>query len=536
MTFPVRELAKYGILTDPDPYDLPTQAWSLGVNVRFRNKNVSRAPVFRNVHNLSSVAPRFVVGSSPTSGLDRVLVCYKSGRVFRYASTIETDYSVTGYVDADSEGQWSSVHLADVLYVNREDRVPWYLGAADLSFQALTAWDATWRTKLLRVCGGALVALNVTKGAFSYPTMVKTSSIPTAGAVPVSWDQTDPATLATENILAEMQSQIIDAQTFGNALCIYGLQETWLMRPVGAGDIFDYEKLPFQKGAINANCSFEIDGKNFVFGPDDIWAHDGVSAISICDERTRGFIYDSINLSKANRCFVTYNAQLKELSFNYVSGDELVVFRDGEGCNRAAVYSLVNNTWSFDDMPLVFSGARVNLDSSLTYATVMSTYETIGGSYLSLEDSLKKALVYVGETEGAYSLTGSLYAFDLYGKGSLVSAQVDENATQGMYLERLGIDLDEVGADLRGQKLCNSIYPQARLGDGAAPLEFTVGAADYFNQAPTYAPVQTYDGDALYKLDFGISGRWLSMKINFPDFKEVTLTGFDFDLQQISDE
>jgi hypothetical protein len=72
MTFPVRDMAQFGILTDPDPYDLPPQAWSLGKNVRFRNKNVSRGPVFRNVDNLGQAAPRFVIGSRPTSGLDRV--------------------------------------------------------------------------------------------------------------------------------------------------------------------------------------------------------------------------------------------------------------------------------------------------------------------------------------------------------------------------------------------------------------------------------------------------------------------------------
>jgi hypothetical protein len=26
--FPIRELAKYGIITDQEPYDLPTEAWS----------------------------------------------------------------------------------------------------------------------------------------------------------------------------------------------------------------------------------------------------------------------------------------------------------------------------------------------------------------------------------------------------------------------------------------------------------------------------------------------------------------------------
>jgi hypothetical protein len=509
----------------------------MGVNVRFRNRNVSRGPVFRSVYTLGTSDPRYVLGSSPTSGVDLCFVGYKNGRVKKYASGGEVDYSITGYVPADSEGQWSHVHLADVLYVNREDRIPWYLTTSDSQFHALTGWDAGWRAKLIRACGGALVALNVTKGAVSHPTMVKTSSIPTASTVPASWDETDPATNATENILAEMEGPIVDACGFGNSLCIYGLQETWLMRPVGAGDIFDYEKLSFSKGAISNNCTYEIKGKNFVFGPNDIWMHDGVSEMSICDEQVREFIFGSINLSKANRCHITYNAQLKELSFNFVSGDELVKFRDGEGCNRAAVYNLVSNTWTFDDLPFVFASARVNIDNSVTYATIDAalTYEDIGSTYLGLEDGLKKCLVYVGESNAALGLSTKLYAFDVFGKGSLVASPVDENATGDMYLERMGIDLDEIGKELRGEILCQSIFPQARLGADAAPLQFEVGAAEYFDQDPTWAPVQTYDGQELRKLDFGIAGRWLAIKITFPDYRELTLTGFDFDLDAMAD-
>lgn len=533
MTFPVRGLAEFGVLTDPDAYDLPLGAWSMALNVRFRNKKVSRAPVFRSVATLGSADPRFVFGSSPTSGLDLVFIGYKDGTVKRFASGSETDYSITGYTPVSSEGQWTSTHLADVEYVNREDRVPWYLGAADLQFKELTNWDATWRCKLLRACGGALVALNVSKGSTSYPTMVKTSSFALAGSVPASWDHTLLETNATENILAEMRGQINDATPLGSALCIYGARDTVLMRPIGAGDIFAYDKLPFAKGAISNNCSQEINGKNYVFGPDDIWMHDGVSEQSICDEKTRDFIFRSINLAKANRCHVTYNARLKELAFNYVSGDEYVQF-DGDGCNRAAIYSLVNGTWTFDDLPLVFAGSSVNLDQSLTYATATQTYDTIGSTYLDLEDGLKKALVYVGESNTEAGLSTRLYAFDPYGVGSFVIAEVDEAATCDALLVRDGIDLDEVGAELRGHKICNSIYPQARLGDDAALLTFEVGAAEYFDEDPTWASPQTY-GRGEYKLDFGITGRWLSMKITFPDYREMTLTGFDFDLDVLGE-
>jgi hypothetical protein len=63
--FPVCDVAKYGVITDQDPYDLPTEAWSLACNVRFQNRKVTRGPVWRAVQQpLSESNPRFVCSRS----------------------------------------------------------------------------------------------------------------------------------------------------------------------------------------------------------------------------------------------------------------------------------------------------------------------------------------------------------------------------------------------------------------------------------------------------------------------------------------
>jgi len=535
----IRNLAKYGVLTDPDPYDLPPEAFSAGVNVRFRNGKITGGPVFRSALVLGTANPRYTCSANPSTGLDFLFVGYQNGTVSRVQNGVEVSYTLSGYTPSVSDANWSSTTLANVTYVNRSDRAPWYLRISDSLFQNLgvvsgspTSWDSTWTCQLLRACGGALVALNVTKGAVNSPTMVKTSSIPTAGAVPASWDQSQPNTLAVENILAEMQGPIIDAQKLGTSLCIYGNAEAWLMTPNGALSVYNFDKLPFKKGAINANCSIELDGKNYVFGPDDIWVHDGTTEKSLCDEKVREFIFSSINLSRASRCFANHNPRLKEITFAYVSGDRLVSFlTNPDGCNRQAVYNYSDGTWTFDDLPMCFGACMATLSNQLTYATVTATYATIGGSYLDQEDGYKRVPVYVGSSNAAYSLSTSLYAFDLYGQGSMVSYGVDTNATKPRYLERDGIDLDEVNSDLRGYKTVSSIYPQARLGAGAANLMINAGASDGFNVAPTFVGYQPYNGNDLYKLDFNAAGRYLSLQIKFSDYKEMSISGFDLDMK-----
>jgi hypothetical protein len=60
---------------------------------------------------------------------------------------------------------------------------------------------------------------------------------------------------------------------------------------------------------------------------------------------------------------------------------------------------------------------------------------------------------------------------------------------------------------------------------------FTMGAADFFNEAETVDTLtMTYDGEANYKLDFGIAGRWLDIQITAPSPLFFSLSKFDLDL------
>lgn len=529
-----RNLSKFGIVTDVDPYDLPPEAFSFGYNVRFKNGHVTRAPVFRGVKTLGQSDPRFCYANNPSNGVDQLFVAYLNGRVFLTSPTSETDYSISGYTNSTTEAVWSGAHLASVTYINRTDRVPWYLDAASSRFQVLPNWDSTWRAGLIRSCGGALVALNVTKGATPNPTMVKTSSIPTSGLVPASWDQTNPATLATENILAELEGPIVDAQNMGNNLVIYGTNQAWLMQKVSGFEVFDYFKLPFQKGAVGPNCTVEVDGKHYVFGPDDIWVHDGVSEKSICEGRTREFIYSSLNTARLNRCFVQHVPTNKEIVFCYVSGDRGVNFLNVGGCNRQAAYNYVNDTWSFDDLPSVYGGCGANLSIVLTYATIAATYATQGGSYADMEGGYRRTPSYAGDANAGYSLSTKLYAFDWHGANSTVTFPVDTNATKGAYLERDGIHLDTLFEDgqLSDYYRVSHAWPLARIdSDANTTLDIEFGSADYFGQAAVFDGLSMpYDGVGQYQLDYNMSGRFLSMRLTFNDYASFSLSGFDLEV------
>jgi hypothetical protein len=541
-TVRLRDVAKTGIVTDQDPYSLPVGAFSSGVNVRFRNNKISSAPVFRAVKQpLMYPFPRYSFTAGRSQSNNDLFLGYKNGRVIYYSNGIETDYSPTGYTDALAEANWTSYTIGNLVYVNRADRAPWFLLPDGDRFEELSAatyalptdaWDATHTARIIAQCGGAVVALNVQKGAQSFPTMVKTSSIVQDGQYPASWDITKPNTLATENILQAMDGGITDACQLGSDLIIYGQREAWRMHADGSTFVYSYTKLSYAKGVLNTNCSIELDGKNYCFGIDDIWVHDGISEKSLCDQQTRDFIYGSLNISQAERCFVQFNPRLNEIMFGYVSGDPLVKFKGVNGCNRAATYNMTDETWTFDDLPSIFSFDDGPVSNLLTYASVTGSYQDMGGSYQDQEDGGKRITVAVGEGDETYGIQPTLYAFDVFGAGSVAPYPVDSAATGRAYLERTGIDLDEVGVDLKAYKLLRTVYPQARVDtSGGQMLQIAVGTSDDTNSdTPTYGDWQPYDGKEFYKVDVNAAGRWLALKIQFPDYREFSIMGFDLDL------
>ena len=103
------------------------------------------------------------------------------------------------------------------------------------------------------------------------------------------------------------------------------------------------------------------------------------------------------------------------------------------------------------------------------------------------------------------------------------------NATKGLSLYRDRIDLDELDADLQGDKLISHVIAQGCLDANAvADFQFSFWAADGLNETPVFTPLMAYDGDVNYKLDFNQTRRYLPLQAQLNDYHFVPLSGFAF--------
>jgi hypothetical protein len=532
---PVRDLGSVGVITDVAPYNVPISGFTTAMNVRFDEGKVRRAPIFRTVKDSLGFSPRHAVGVVPATGYDTVVMVSDAYAIHEYNAGTVSNRS--GSISGSSDPRpFTSTQLADVVYINRPDRVPAFRGPADTNFQDLTNWPSNYRATALRGFGDFLVALNTTEGSTNFPNRVRFSNLVQANSIPDSWDETDTTKSAGTNDLVEMKTGIVDGAVLGSNFIIYSSDSIFLMEFTGGAFVMGFRKLFTDAGLINQNCVVEVDGRHYCFGPQDIFVHDGTTKQSICDERVKDFIYQGLNNNKANVCFVQHNVNLNEIYFCYQSADQHVAYPNADRCNRAACFNTRNSTWSFIDLPNVSFGTTANVNSVSTYATATSlTYNLVGSSFFDQEDNFDRHTLMVGEDQSTDGITSDkLYGIDLADEGKM-SFPVDAEATKPPLLERTGIDLDEAGSAATNYTVVTRLYPQADTRNNSdTTLTFQFGASDIPRDTPTYGSTVTFNIATDHKIDSRAAGRYLSYKMTLgaTDYKDFELSGFDIDVTQ----
>jgi hypothetical protein len=534
----MRDLGSVGVVTDVDPYDLPTPAFSFAKNVRFEDGKIQRGPVFRKVADTANL-PKHLLSFQTQNNEPQTFFVDDLGYVFEYSTlTGETDRSPT-FTPASGDHQLSSCILNNVVYVNRSDRVMWYRDRDDVGtdFSILTNdvtgtvnWPSNGRARILRSMSGVLITANIQKGSSVYPNMVKWSNFSTApGSPPADWDYTSPSSNAGENTLAEMDGAIIEALPTRDTMFLYSAKETWAMEFIGGLDMFRFARR-FDKGIISDNCVVDEAGIQYVFGQNDLWMHDGTSVKSLASGKVRRFVFDTLRRDNASEFFVVSNPRLNEIIFCYVADDKYIKFPaiDGQGCNRAVIYNYTSDTFTFADLPYVTCATSAYLakGDSKTFASVTGTFDIAGGSFTQLESLIRTNLTF-GCNDGVGG-SYSLRTFEAYREVE-TGFLLDPDANGAGLAERTGYDLDEIGAELRGYKLVSSVYPQGRLDGPDQVLTFTFGLNDHPAHTVEWMEPQTFTLE-YYKLDYNVAGRFLSMKFEQNDLKPFTLSALDIDV------
>lgn len=561
-TLPIRKLGGVGIVTDTNPYDLPINAFSDGNNVIFDEGRVARSPVFKQLYPAiksvktwadfntdtwdsagsvsyeaaeggNTASSRFVGSYADVSYGESVFVADNDGTVRAYPEgNLQVVTPGTG-TRITNEEPWTACQVSGLSVLGRKDMIPYARNLqTDSTYKEMSVsnWPSNCTASIMRSYNDFLIALNVTKGATSYPTMVKWSDIVPYGAAinTIDWNEASTTNSAGENVLGELKNPIKDGLSLGTQFIIYSSDQVWLMEYTGSSLVFNFRRLFPTGGIINTNCVVEVEGKHFVFGSDDIYVHDGSTKKSIADGKVRRRIYKTLDINKKSRCYVLHDSVANFIYFCYNSRQNEVNFPSTQFCNKAAIYNYREDTWSFMDLPNTVGGAEASVVLNQTsYPLVNNTYQDYNTDYVSFETATPKVPIMLGITDNTNGLTESrVYATDLPTVG-VVNLPANLETFKPAFVTRAGLDLDEIQASLRGYKTITSIAPQAEFEVTDGTFYWQLGATDLPGGAIVYSTNYDYSPSTEYRIDSKVSGRYLAYKITTSNIENFRISGFD---------
>jgi len=564
-TFPLRNLGAVGVISDANPYDLPSNAMSDGNNVIFDEGRVQRAPIFKNLFNAirSSLPYEDSVGSydSQTNSYESaegdpadsvrfvgsfqdpgtgevVFVCDNDGTVRSYPNGVLNFATPAGTLITNNE-PWSHAQVGGISVLSRKSMHPYVRNiVSDISYSLASGdWPTGDSAAVVRPFLDFLILLNVTKSGVEYPTMVKWSN-PIQYGTPVNninWDPGNTNYIAGENVLAEIKTPLRDGGVLGNAFVLYAQDQVWAMEFTGSSSVFNFRRLFPTGGIINTNCWAEVEGKHFVFGENDIYVHDGNSKRSIADKRVRKKIFSTLNREKQKSFYVLHDSVSNLVHFCYQTTVDEVGFTNTAYCNKSAIYNYNDDTWSFMDLPNTVGGAEANITlASSIYSDLNISFNLFNTNYVSFEGSTDKMSIMLGVTDPANSLTESrVYAIDLPSNG-IINLPIQTETLKTAFFERVGIDLDEGGSAIRNYKIITSFLPQANVGNSQDYLKIYLGAADLPNSPIDWKSIKDFYPSVEYKMDAKVAGRYLGYRVDFVGPENFNMSGFDTELKELS--
>lgn len=514
---PVATAGKIGVNKDLSQHELPIEAWTDALNIRFLDGLAHQAFGYSEYYTSMAVVPYHIM---PVS-ISAVPYWIYASKEKLYCTTQTAGVSVhtnltrqTAGVDVDYAAvanSWTGSLLSGIPIMNPGNVVDppqqWDLNTAN-NFTALANWPASTYAKSLRSFGPYLIAMNITEGANNYPFMVWWSHPADPGSVPSSWDYTSTIVEAGRYDIGDGYGQIVDGLQLQDFFMIYRERSIHKVEWIGGNAIFRFSKVLGDSGAMNRNCIVEVLGQHVVLTSSDIIVHDGFNFNSILDKQMRRWLFLNIDSTNANKCFVFKNTFFNEV---YICFPQV----GSTYCDRAVVWNYVDKTVSVRELPNVLHANIGPIDAE-DNATWASDDDPWG-----VDDTLWGGPDMVPYTNRVMmgASTQKLYMLDgAYGFAGVAPSTL---------LERRGISFGSPDTI----KLVKSVQPII-YGQVGSVVNISVGSHSDLNEEPTWTTRQFTIGSTK-KCFFLVSGRYIAIKYESNGSYKNRLDSYQLDVEVV---
>lgn len=502
MLTPLDNLASPGIVTDSPDVGLPSGAWTDGRNVRFRDGAVEKCRGYTQA--LGDLSATAIWANPITDGTNYYWV-YGSNSVL-YATDGSTHVNVShpslSYVATD-DLSWTGGAFHGYMIANDGTSIPqvWTPGLAN-TCESLTAWPSI-SCKVLRPFKDFLFALRITDTGTYYPRLMRWSDRAAQGALPLSWDYSDPTNQAGINELGQTGDLLVDAVPLRDSLIIYKEFNTWSADYIGGKDIFSFRQLFSQIGMLTENCAITFGSSQLVLTDNDLVLHNGNDARSIADRRTRRWLFNRINSSRFKRSYMVADHRNRTA---YVCFPE----SGYDWPNLALAWNWAEDTFHVEELggPKTFSTTGIIPGSAISFDTDTGSFDSATGTFD--EETYNQFLTRVLHLD---SVSQKAYQND--------TGEDFDGTAMSCYAERTGIGIIK---DLTLLKRIKRIFPKV-IGTAGDTLRFYVGARSTINSETTWSGPYTFTIGSDYKIDMRVTARIIDLRVEYSGTNTFRLFG-----------
>jgi hypothetical protein len=544
MIYEVRNLK--GVVLDQPGWQIPKEYVTVANNIRKADGQLGSF-AGHTEYFVPTVSPYYII--PVTDGSTYFWLYCGTAKAYLYDGG--THYEITnvgGDYTGDENNLWNGCIINGVPVVNNGIDPPQMFTpiSTTTDLADLTAWDATWKAKVIRQYKNFLFALNITKGSTEYPHMVKWSDVADSGGVPTTWDETVATNLAGETTLSETDGILVDAEQLKNELIIYKEDAVFSAQLIKGIEVFRFRRIKGLGGLLAQGCVAEYPDGHFVVGGSvsrDIYVHDGQTAKSVCSGIIQDAFFSELDTTHYKKSFVVHQSAKKEMWVFYpTTGSTLP--------NKALIWNYESNDWTFRDVPERTAHASVGVVTSaiftwdtLPYATwdewtgrwgertFSSLIETIVSSttdsnmaYGAFSFSASSSFSGVANTIAGEAVASFAGTSDFSFASTVTTSRVykfeDGRLFAGVSprctIERDGIKLAEY------HSMATEVHPFIE-GDS---VDVYVGATDSINGTYSWEGPYTFDPGADHKIDCRVSGKYHSVRFETTESNGWAISGY----------
>lgn len=506
-----------GLVVDLPPAELPPTAWTKGQNVSFVNGNARPALAPSLLTGALGFQPIWAMPTPLTSSQLASWILASPTKLYAYITGIVTDITraAGGDYTGASTKRWNGGVLGGVTVVNNGTDVPqaWLAPDSATKVVDLANWPANTRARTLRSFKQFLVALNITKVGTNYPTLVKWSHPADPGAVPISWDEANPARDAGEYPLSATSGPCIDLVPLRDMAIIYKTDSVWAMQFIGGTFVFRFVKLFGDFGMPMQDCAVEYEsGKHFVFTGTDFKIHDGQSAKSIAAGKIQTLL-KNFSVAQLRSCYVVHNAHAQEVWFCYRKKDDNLLPADS-----AITWSYTDGAFGARDLPEYTYIQNGRLDPPILG---VSTWATITGAWDAQTNEWGEA-IQVPSVERLVGL-GPQKIDWVAARPVTEGKTVLERTYQGVPMKT------NTPPDLSTQKFLTRIWPRF-VGKAGDVIWITLGSCDSVAQPVKWKDPRQFIIGVSQKVDVTLTGKMFAMRLESENTSSWEFSGIDAEI------